>query len=596
MGEVYMDTKKIELNSILKLRSDLERCNEVITDIPDNDRTPSWDGAIYLYNSSAIEKKNLLGMIQVQVKGKHVKKIHIKDEISYSVAVSDLINFRGVGGTIFFVIYIVDYDNYKIYFNALLPLDLENILSSIGNQKTKTIKLKEFPVYDLKEVRYLLHNFITNSRKQQSTAKKCFINDFEMAKYDSFVFSTPDLLDYVFKVPTYIYGRKKDINIDIPIAKVYLESIGINKISMQVELDGTVFYNQVSIENTTNSTIIKFGASFSIQVCKDCTEKKCDFNYSGEGRLTERIQDLRFFINLLNTKSIKIGDIFVSESIKIEGYDIEEIKKELDFYLSVQKLMNRLSINKDIDLDMLDEEQFNNLTIIREAIMNKLPVVLAGKREKLFWAKYRIANLVIAIWAEAKENGKYLISNVFDKRVGKFFMKNEKMEEIPSCVYTILKKEDFLELSNINYEIMSSELFSVSYSVEYGFVVNNLLLEMLKAFDEKTNDTILIENVITIAKWLTCQESNNSAFTLNYLQAIKRTRILNQDEREQLHKIKEDEIRKGYNAANLSGINILLENKADFAYYFEKLGQEEKAAFVNFPIYTLGQKINLIDC
>lgn len=113
------------------------------------------------------------------------------------------------------------------------------------------------------------------------------------------------------------------------------------------------------------------------------------------------------------------------------------------------------------------------------------------------------------------------------------------------------------------------------------------LLEMLSAFDERKElDYKLINIVITIAKWLTCQENDNCLFLLNYLQVIRRIRNLYREESDKLHKIKEDEIKNGYNLSVLLGISILLENEADYIYYFEKMKPEDKESFIHFPIYT----------
>lgn len=47
-----MHSQKIEMNSIQKLKNSLNRCERISTDISDNDRTPSWDGDIFLYSSA----------------------------------------------------------------------------------------------------------------------------------------------------------------------------------------------------------------------------------------------------------------------------------------------------------------------------------------------------------------------------------------------------------------------------------------------------------------------------------------------------------------------------------------------------------------
>lgn len=585
-----MNSKKIEMNSINKLKTELERCEKISTMIPDNDRTPSWDGEIFLYNTNNLEKEHIRGVIRVQVKGKKVEKGKLRNrEISYPIEVADLRNFRSVGGTILFVVCMEDYDHYKIYYNSLLPLDLEEFLKNIGvNQKKKSIRLTEFATDNLM-MTLVLSNFIKDSKKQHSNAKSGYVFDARIAEYDSFVFSTINpqegFSDDMFKIPTYIYGRKNGFDIDIPLTKVVIESMNVNNVEMKVEIDGVIFYEQVSVEKRCDNTIIKIGAGFTIDVNKE------NFNYHEKGNLKERIQDLKFFLGMVKGNVLKIGNVFTAKDIIMEGYNLKEIEEELEFYNSIQKLMHRLNIIEELDLDIVDANEFEELAVLQEAIMNELPVRFEGKNEKLFWAKYRIANLVIAILAEKTDNGKYIIKNVFDE-IRQCIMKNDKMEEIPSCIYIMLRKKDFIELSNVCYENMLKALLSVPYGREYGVAVNLLLLEMLSAFDEKAeSDLKLINNVITIAKWLTCQENDNYLFVLNYLQAIRRTRILNKEESEILYKMREDEIRNDYNLSVLLGISILLENKADFAYYFEKMKPEEKESFIKFPIYTLTKKI-----
>lgn len=34
-------------------------------------------------------------------------------------------------------------------------------------------------------------------------------------------------------------------------------------------------------------------------------------------------------------------------------------------------------------------------------------------------------------------------------------------------------------------------------------------------------------------------------------------------------------------------MNILLENKSDFEYYFEKLSDSERESFIEYPIYNM---------
>lgn len=595
-----MDSKKIEMNSINKLKSVLERSERISTSILDNDRTPTWDGDIFLYNSCKLKKENILGVIRVQVKGKKVGKNQLKRrQINYQIDLSDLRNFRKAGGTIFFVVCMEDYDHYQIYYNSLLPLDLEEILKDISpGQKTKSIELSEFNT-DKSMMIFILSYFVKESAKQHSTVTNRHISSEEFDKYDSFSFSTIDSLsnfsEAIFNVPTYIYGRKKGINIEIPLTKMYLESISANNIKHQVNIDGQIYYDYVCIEKFRDNVTIKIGAGFTIYIKSDTNETI--INYKEKGSLKERIQDLNFLLGLIDGKTLEIGDILTSKDLNVNQYNIKKIIYELNYYTKIQNLLERLNITKDFNLDLVADEKIGELSTFYEAIMNNMPVHLNDDRtkdKKLFLSTYRIANLNIAILVEKVDNEDYIIKNLFDNHLGKCIVAlNNTGMRFPSSIYTKLSKKDFVELSNISFKNMLTSLFSVPYCKQYGATVNQLLLEMISAFDEAKDHGVL-KNTIEIAKWLCEQEKDNYLFILNYYQVIRRSRNLESTEKNILHKIKEEQIRSDFNFEILSGVNILLENKADFVYYFEKINIRKKESFVNYPIYTLAKQLKLI--
>ena len=81
-------------------------------------------------------------------------------------------------------------------------------------------------------------------------------------------------------------------------------------------------------------------------------------------------------------------------------------------------------------------------------------------------------------------------------------------------------------------------------------------------------------------------EENKDIYIINYFQIIKRQREFNKDEYDELFKLKE-KVYKSDNYMLKCGIAILLENQKDFEYYYNKLTEENKIDFKNFPIYNL---------
>ncbi|HEY3424399.1 MAG TPA: hypothetical protein VGL27_06345, partial [Negativicutes bacterium] len=565
-----MNPIKIEMTSISKLKNILERCERIRSFISENDKTPSWDGSIQVYKTATLKKKDLEGVVQVQVKGKKVESLNAQ-EISYPVDAADLKNFRSVGGTIFFVVYILDFDNYKIYYNPLLPLDLEQIIQTTVGKKTKVIKLVEFPKNDIK-ITYMLLNYIEDSKKQQSNAKIDIIKNAKQNQFDSFTFSTitPDnCLDHIFKTPIYIYGQIKKMNINIPLDKIQIESL-TREIKQQVKINDKVFYNEVLIEKGNNILIVKFGAAFKFDT------KTSKFTYNEKGSLKERICDLEALIELIKSNFVfSIGGVLIGKGLKQNPCNLKESEERLKYYNSLQELMINLSVKDEINLDILEDRELEELERFTNSMTNGVAISLNDAHPELFFAKFKFANLVFAILAKKIDGKKYHLENLFNERNSEScIMKRSETEDgIPSCTYLLLKKEEFIEVSNINYGNMIKSLFSIPYSEEYGGVVILLLLEMLKAFDEKKSNFELLDNIITIAKWLTLQENDNCIYKLNYLQALKRSRNLSEEENQELIIMKLEELGKNSecNFMIISGISLLLENKAEFEYYFKKM-------------------------
>ena len=76
-------------------------CNLVSPQIQENDKTPDWDGELNLYENKKDIRKNYIGSLRIQVKGKEVPKF--KDKETFPVETVFLKNARNEG-FVFFVV------------------------------------------------------------------------------------------------------------------------------------------------------------------------------------------------------------------------------------------------------------------------------------------------------------------------------------------------------------------------------------------------------------------------------------------------------------------------------------------------------------
>lgn len=585
MGQI--PSNKIEDWSINNLRSVLEKSEYIKTDIKSNDKTPSWDGEIYLYNSVEQKKENLEIRIPIQVKGKEITKEKLKEKIMYSVEISDLKNYQKEGGIIYFVVYILNAEKYKIYYNVLLPYELKRILGKVEkNQKRKSIKFKSFP-NDISKIKAIFRYFGIHRRRQIGTTEaekldlldlknlERNIHDLKNISKISFITNFKDIFD----VETYLYAERYS-GIYSPIGKMTIEEFTLNDTNLNV------FIDDKKIEGTINVTVSKNNEEFCFYNCvyiKKKSELEGTMKLERKSVLQDYINGLNFYRMLCTAKSLKIGDIVECTNLNIHD-DVEAIAKDIDFYRKIQALLNKLKVNEPLRVDTISENDLNNL-------YNLYLYIVEGKQFKLKKKHgiehkiYNVGNLNIAVLFSCTEDGYCSYSNFFDEKYinssGYVVNEGKRFEISP---YVLLKKEYFLKVSNVNYSVIEKAIMSKKYEKDYGSFINTLALELLAAYDEVKRQEIL-NTAIGILDWL----KNNDTeiyYILNYYQAISRKRNLNITEIAELKSLQ----KKEDNNTNLLGIAIILKNTTDIEYYLNGLDKEQRAEFMKYPIVNLIEK------
>lgn len=591
MGKI--NPEKIEEWSIDGLKGLLKKSEYIKSEINSNDKTPSWDGNLYLYNNKKLKKEQLIAKVPIQVKGHEVneEKDLNKEEITFSVKISDLKNYQNDGGVIFFVIYVLNSEEYKIFYRKLLPYDLKRILRNLEEGKiTKSIKLYTFPT-DVKKIEEIIYYFQQDKKKQYSTADAETIDLLDLKNLEENMkrlseirgLSFSSTLDSLFDEEHYLYAEKI-LNIYTPIARMKVES-------MKTIVPLKIYIDKKECSQQAEVILKKDKIDLCISKCvyiKQTAESKGALKIERKGTLTDFINGLNFIKSISTCKHFSIGDMINSE--KINGFDLNLLQKDIDFFEKVKVLLKYLNVQKPLNMESLSERDLKNLDILYEYIVENKEFKIKNKKDNGIEI-YDVGNLKLIFLFLDLKNGKCSYYNFFDryiidrcKIIKKF---NEKCVEYPICI--LLTKDCFLKIDNINYELIKESIMNVKeYSNEYGNDINTLVLELLKAYDE-IKKSIILETAWDIIKWL--KEKDNSIYiVLNYYQIILRKRALNKEEIKSLKILEKNE----ENAEMLLGINIILGNETNIKYYFGELTEKEKEVFKQYPIWNL-VKIDLIE-
>ena len=595
-----MDIEQIATST---LALSISQTDFLSSNINERDKEPSWDGAIYIYTDKSKRKSFLKGRVPVQVKGKLSENLN-KKTITFPIDVIDLKNYLYNGGVIYFVVFISkDSSITKIYYTSLLPIKIRILLNDAGNQKTINTELNEFPAGNDEKVEIFL-NFHIDQSKQYSfvNAKLLSLEELEKkgalesisVRYTGYGLNREKFHRALLTKEIYIYASIKGSIIEQPLDFIPKNVATKEEINGKILVDEKLFYEGYDIIRSRDKYSIKIGQSFTIDLNYDMSNSfRINFNLAGS--LKNRIKDLEFLLEILNTRAFKINTVIIPISPtekELRKLNFKKLSNILTFYQKAQDALDQLNIKDELNLDDISYEEERNLSILITAFIDKKPV--NGLKDNLNCAsKIKVSNLtfLLAFIKCGNDRGTYNIYDFFKTKFEVYFEDSDG-KKCYTSQYTILRKNDYLEVSNIDYNAICSTFFSIDGGEEYYAQVNGCLLEMIAAYDEGgQKDKVLLRTAKELALWLLNNENelNYEIKILNYLQIIRRERDFNNDEIMQLCEITENGNMK---EDILVGAYLLLGNQICVEMHFQNLDSTVKEAFKQYPIYKFWQQNN----
>lgn len=583
-----MNIEQVATSKIIEVISLTDYLNPFINS---GDKEPIWDGFIYAYRKKDKTNESFIGRAALQIKGKKEENLS-NNYITYPIRTSDLKNYKKDTGAIYFVVLITTNGQKRIYYNALLPYDINNILKDKEEQKTVSLKLKVFPENKI-EVENIIINFIKDKERQSVLINRDNISLDEITrkiptkeiKYSVYYpnISQKNDFSYLYDHDFYIYV-KNEMGLEIPIEHCErISEIG-HLVSGEVCVGKTKYYRQYMLRKSKNNLVIEIDKSISISINQ---EKSITVNFKLRGNLKEQIKSEQLIIEMISQENIIIDgkkiDVLLTNEKK-EEFKSKKFEEHLQALQDIQKTLDYFGATVTLELDNLTEKDKIRLDSLmraansHETIYFKNPIPLV--------AKYSIANLVLLLYFIPQSDGTYKIENFFTYVIPcqSYFENSE--ESFATSQFCSLTENEFNEVSNISYESIYSNV--TKYNNEgHRIYVNKLVLSILNAYD-KINNNELLQTALKLSKWLYNKEKNDEEL-LNIYQCYLRIRNLSQDENAKILKIIENNMQ---NNILLLGCNILLDNNKMAEYYFDKLDLKEKQQFITYPIYSLWKMRN----
>ncbi|WP_185550749.1 DUF4365 domain-containing protein [Listeria innocua] len=362
---VALNKKQIEEAGIASLKQYLLDSPYIDSDLPSNDKTPSFDGSLTIYTTPGLKKKNMKGIAAIQIKSTTNKSI-LKNR-KFPVEVADLNNYFHQSGVIFFVIY-VNPNNIrqtKIYYKDMLLFDIKEALK--GKEAQQSIKL-EFEKIDenVSDFRLVLENFLYH----QDFQSKFSLQHVQEKEPTNFVMKwigeKGNQMKYMQKHSMFLYTV--DGNLPIPVKRIKPEEL---QFFTKTEEESVVLNTKNSIKFSGKNTIIN--NSIIEILFGQYNENYLEVNT--DNRTVQFRTNLKGDIDNILNCLIFMDDLNKNGSLYIDGHDLSSIEatnseasgsfgsyeETLNFFKDLKTILSDNHIPLNINFLNYQTKIYNNL-------------------------------------------------------------------------------------------------------------------------------------------------------------------------------------------------------------------------------------------
>lgn len=596
-----LDKSAIEKYAVNAVEDSINISGYLSTFIADNDKEPSWDGHIYIYEKPDKRKDHLTGRISVQVKGTE-QSDHALDKVTFRMEACDLRNYLNDGGIILFVVYVkMDVTEQhvlrKVFYSALTPVRLLSILAGLREkQKTTLIEVKTLPSIP-EDIATIVLNCYQDCKKQASFTGQP-LQSLEQLEQSGILESVSTSVtgygigsDYIgayLHNDTYMYAKVKGCNTLLPLSYELVYKVFKTTLNNPVSVQGKCFYEAYDSIRTDNETTIRIGEGFTMSLQRG--QKSIIMHFKSPKKMKALIRDMAFMIACFDNHGFEICGYpihFNDRDIMRANVDVKAKQEALIFWQRVSNVFILLHCSDDLDVTALNNDDLKNLDRLCMAFLDgQLINGLKTNLPQILLLDIGTLRFVLTFQEDSEKPGTYRIGDYFSHEIP-VFIKGTGDEHLDVPQYIIFHKDEFLSVSNMRFEVLLPAFQKYGESPYIIEIANSMLLDLISAFDlaEGVRRKLIFDTAVAFADWLLTVADNvwdKRIALLNKLQLNRRVRNLDADERVQLYEMAENEHTR---EDILVGIYLLLGEQDQANRHFEKLDRDMKEAFVKYPIY-----------
>lgn len=584
------NNRKIETLGVSHLSTFIDKHELLQSYFDRNDKTPVWDGEIHVLKSPSEKKDEILGKVPVQIKTTRQKKDVLK---SFSLDTRDLELYKPNGGVVLFVIWLNEDNGLRdIYYKSLPPLSIKNLLKNKSTNKKK-LSIEIFKL-DEKKMYPMLVDFINNSQKQYSfiNVEGISVEDIPDDKTLKFYFygqEKEEIFNYQEEHDLFIYYLDPITGIEIPLENTIKIVETEEETDLIIKIGDYVFQDVKRHRFPDGSVQLHFGESFTMSF--DIKKKQFKFNYTRPDLLSKAIKCTQVFQELgkigyftLNGNKIELDERSIKD---ISSLDLEADIKGL---LKISNFMKKMGIQKDVDLSCFDKQSQRNLNILYSGLVLKKKVALNYNESKLL--HLNIANIhIITLYSFLSDKNGTMI-DIFTETPWCREGETEDEDYLDISIFEVFEPNDWLKIDNCKIDsVIASYQRLVDNKLKYEGADRTILKIVIAAdmAEDMTKRELLLNWAQCLSNWNLKYSQNSEMAIINDLQIKSRVRKLNSKEMEILSNIL---VNSNDNYELCFGSSVLLKSKPQADLFWNKLDNETKESYKDFPIYTLYMKLS----
>ncbi|WP_314125842.1 hypothetical protein [Segatella maculosa] len=594
------NSKWIEGEAVDFIKTEIRKSKRMFPYIDDNDRTPSWDGNIFLYSNSSGEKSNLLGKIPVQVKGHNIKSFP-KGNIKYRAEMADLRNFYNDKGVLFFVVCLRELEargfEKKGYYTCLPIAKLKKMLEKGRGQTKTTIELSPMPD-KIKELENSLFTFYDDLGKQVGVryAKELpsiqDLTDEQLGRQFEFtviVENNKNPWNQITSSYRYLYA--KTANGILPFKEGPCKLAFMTEREANIRIGERVYYKMAKVKYQSGKTSIIVGDSIEIFLDEEGCIGNIQINLTQSFR--HRLVDLDFLLEAYHAKHFLFNNTKIDFVLSNGVIKEREKKEHLEVLKKIKILFDTLHITKDLQLNKLKARDWDLLELLHGCLLYHKPYITKKKMEILCQTKIQDICILLLATEIQRENGRYhyRLKDFFEEIVA-FACETNNGKTYPASVFVAMTQERYCTCSNINWG-QQIPLFKemIKDNPETFNLANMSVLQMLAAYD-RTKNKELISRAEELQDWLMKETHCDlpcDLMTINKCQIIKRNRDFTEKEQLEIR----DVINKTEDESLKFACYLLLGEKTAAKYHYARVDEQTKVNLKNWPIMRFARDLNL---